>query len=100
MTTIYHNPRCSKSRATLALLEERGVAADVVLYLEAKDRGRWPLAVIHEVEISPRDNKVRTVVLRYKGALYRRSINSILLLQAMEIEGAADSLAASDSLRQ
>ena len=34
MTTIYHNPRCSKSRATLALLEERGVAADVVLYLE------------------------------------------------------------------
>ena len=34
MTTIYHNPRCSKSRATLALLEEQGVAPDVVLYLE------------------------------------------------------------------
>lgn len=32
--TIYHNPRCSKSRQTLALLEEKGVAADVVLYLE------------------------------------------------------------------
>jgi len=32
--TIYHNPRCSKSRATLALLEERGIRPDVVLYLE------------------------------------------------------------------
>jgi arsenate reductase len=32
---IWHNPRCSKSRATLALLEERGVAPEVVLYVEA-----------------------------------------------------------------
>ncbi len=32
--TIYHNPRCSKSRTTLALLEENGVDPEVVLYLE------------------------------------------------------------------
>lgn len=32
--TIYHNPRCSKSRNTLALLEENGVDPKVVLYLE------------------------------------------------------------------
>ena len=32
--TIYHNPRCSKSRNTLALLEEKGVSPKVVLYLE------------------------------------------------------------------
>jgi arsenate reductase (glutaredoxin) len=32
--TIYHNPRCSKSRNTLALLEEHGVSPDIVLYLE------------------------------------------------------------------
>lgn len=31
---IYHNPRCSKSRATLALLEERGVDVDVIEYLK------------------------------------------------------------------
>ncbi len=32
--TIYHNPRCSKSRQTLALLEDKGVEPEVVLYLE------------------------------------------------------------------
>ena len=32
--TIYHNPRCSKSRASLALLEEAGVTPEIVLYLE------------------------------------------------------------------
>lgn len=32
--TIWHNPRCSKSRQTLALLEESGVETDVRLYLE------------------------------------------------------------------
>lgn len=31
---IYHNPRCSKSRQTLALIEERGVTAEIILYLE------------------------------------------------------------------
>jgi arsenate reductase len=34
MWTIYHNPRCSKSRQTLQLLQERGVEPEVVLYLE------------------------------------------------------------------
>lgn len=33
--TIYHNPRCSKSRATLALLEENDVSPNIVLYLES-----------------------------------------------------------------
>ena len=31
---MYHNPRCSKSRATLALLRERGIEPDVVEYLK------------------------------------------------------------------
>lgn len=31
---IFHNPRCSKSRATLALLQEKGIEPDVTLYLE------------------------------------------------------------------
>ncbi|UCH49265.1 MAG: arsenate reductase (glutaredoxin) [Betaproteobacteria bacterium] len=32
--TIYHNPRCSKSRKTLALLEEHGIEPTVVEYLK------------------------------------------------------------------
>ncbi len=32
--TIYHNPRCTKSRHTLALLEERGIAPVVIDYLK------------------------------------------------------------------
>jgi len=32
--TIYHNPRCSKSRETLSLLKANGVGPQVVLYLE------------------------------------------------------------------
>ena len=31
---VYHNPRCSKSRAALALLRERGAAPEVVEYLK------------------------------------------------------------------
>jgi len=32
--TIWHNPRCSKSRDSLALLEARGIEAEVVKYLD------------------------------------------------------------------
>jgi arsenate reductase len=32
---IYHNPRCSKSRATLALLQEQGLEPEIQLYLES-----------------------------------------------------------------
>ena len=31
--TIYHNPRCSKSRATLALLQDRDIDVDIIEYL-------------------------------------------------------------------
>jgi arsenate reductase (glutaredoxin) len=31
---IYHNPKCSKSRETLALLESKGITADVIKYLD------------------------------------------------------------------
>ncbi|WP_111496683.1 arsenate reductase (glutaredoxin) [Marinobacter bohaiensis] len=33
-TRIFHNPRCSKSRQTLALLEEKGIQPEVIRYLE------------------------------------------------------------------
>ena len=34
MTVIWHNPRCAKSRETLALLHARGIVPEVRLYLE------------------------------------------------------------------
>lgn len=33
-TRLYHNPRCSKSRGALELLQERGIAPRVIAYLE------------------------------------------------------------------
>ncbi len=34
MTTIWHHPRCSKSRQTLALIEDRGAPLTIRLYLQ------------------------------------------------------------------
>jgi arsenate reductase (glutaredoxin) len=47
--TIWHNPRCSKSRQTLALLEEQGVAPEVRTYLDdapSEDEIRAALAAL------------------------------------------------------
>ena len=38
--TIYHNPRCSKSRATLKLIEDAGVEPHVVAYLQTPPSGQ------------------------------------------------------------
>lgn len=32
--SMYHNPKCSKCRATLTLLQERGIEPELILYLE------------------------------------------------------------------
>ena len=34
LVTIYHNPRCNKSRQTLALLEQRGIKPKIIEYLD------------------------------------------------------------------
>ena len=52
---IYHNPRCSKSRATLALLEENNVTPEVRLYLENPPTAAELTEVITQLGISPRE---------------------------------------------
>ena len=55
MFTIYHNPRCSKSRQTLALLEENGVLPEVVLYLETPPNAATLKQLIKKLGISTRE---------------------------------------------
>lgn len=50
--TLYHNPRCSKSRATLALLQERGIEPDLVLYLESPPDGATIRELLGKLGIS------------------------------------------------
>lgn len=52
--TIYHNPRCSKSRQTLALLEENGIQPDIVLYLEDTPDAAALAGLIGKLGISAR----------------------------------------------
>jgi len=49
--TIYHNPRCSKSRATLALLEQRGIEPEIVLYLENPPDAKQLAALLAKLEM-------------------------------------------------
>ena len=53
--TIYHNPRCSKSRQTLALLEERGIEPRVVLYLEQPPSGDELRTLLAQLGMSAQD---------------------------------------------
>ena len=53
--TIYHNPRCSKSRQTLALLEEQGITTEVVLYLQAPPSAAVIKKLLKQLGISARE---------------------------------------------
>jgi arsenate reductase len=52
--SIYHNPRCSKSRQTLQLLEERGIQPNIVLYLEHPPTKAQLQALLKKLGIGPR----------------------------------------------
>lgn len=52
---IYHNPRCGKSRATLALLRERGIEPVVVEYLRAPPDAKTLAKLLDTLQKSPRD---------------------------------------------
>jgi len=54
MTTIYHNPRCSKSRQTLDLLKENNITAEIILYLETPPNKKELTKIIQQLGIPPR----------------------------------------------
>lgn len=53
--TIYHNPRCTKSRQTLALLEEKGVKPKIVEYLKEPPSAAELKRVLKKLGLKPRD---------------------------------------------
>lgn len=53
--TIYHNPRCSKSRQALALLEEEGVIPTVVKYLDTPPDAATLEELLRLLRLEPRD---------------------------------------------
>jgi arsenate reductase len=60
--TIYHNPKCSKSRQTLALLQENGVEPTIVEYLSTPPSAAELKKILNKMGKGPRD------VLRAKEA--------------------------------
>ncbi|ENG6109916.1 arsenate reductase (glutaredoxin) [Serratia liquefaciens] len=82
--TIYHNPRCSKSRETLALLEQHGVTPDVVLYLETPPSVDQLKKLLKELGFNSARELMRKKEDLYKAfKLADESLSEAQLLQAM-----------------
>ncbi|HEB96150.1 MAG TPA: arsenate reductase (glutaredoxin) [Sedimenticola thiotaurini] len=64
-TEIYHNPRCSKSRQTLKLLQERGVEPTVIKYLETPPDRDQLARILDLLGLEPRE------LMRRKEKEYR-----------------------------
>ena len=52
MFTIYHNPRCSKSRQALAILQDNGISPDVILYLETPPTSQQFRDILRKLNLS------------------------------------------------
>ncbi|MRT92182.1 arsenate reductase (glutaredoxin) [Ancylomarina sp. 16SWW S1-10-2] len=65
MLKIYHNPRCSKSRAALAYLVEKGLKPEVRLYLKE------PYTVEEMEDVLKRMNKEPQEIIRTQEKLYK-----------------------------
>jgi len=76
MTTIWHNPKCSKSREALALLEQKEEAVEVFKYLENSPSRDEIRALLAKLGVSARQ------LMRTKEDLYKE-----LGLGAVEDEG-------------
>ena len=65
--TIFHNSRCSKSRQTLALLEENGVTPEVFEYLKSPSSVEILTSVVTKLGVTVRD------IIRIKEAEYKET---------------------------
>ena len=53
--TIYHNPRCSKSRLTLELLKDKGIDPKVILYLETPPSEKELVLILKKLNMEARE---------------------------------------------
>jgi arsenate reductase (glutaredoxin) len=61
---IYHNPRCTKSRETLSLLEGRGIQPRIIEYLKTPPSAAELKALLAKLRLKPRE------LMRKKEAVY------------------------------
>ena len=63
--TMYHNPRCSKSRQALKLLQARGVEPEIVEYLKTPPDAKTLKSILSKLGMDPR------ALMRRKEAPYK-----------------------------
>jgi arsenate reductase len=63
--TMYHNPRCSKSRETLSLLNEKGIEPEIIEYLNSPPDATQLKKILGLLGLSPRE------IIRTKDDLYK-----------------------------
>ncbi|AMO82953.1 arsenate reductase (glutaredoxin) [Obesumbacterium proteus] len=64
--TIYHNPRCSKSRETLALIKEQGIEPTIIQYLETPPDAATLKTLLKELGLTSARQ-----LMRHKEDLYK-----------------------------
>ncbi len=82
MTTLYHNPRCSKSREALHLLEEKGETLEIVKYLEKPPTHQELKQVIELLGIEPMA-LVRTQEVDWKENYKGKKLTNDEIIDAM-----------------
>lgn len=81
---IYHNPRCSKSRQTLALLQERGIELEVVEYLKTPPSEAQLSDIIASLGLGTARDLMRKKEAEYKDLnLADENLTEAQLVQAM-----------------
>lgn len=82
MTTIFHNPRCSKSRETLQLLEDKGEEIQIIKYLETPPTKEELQKVISLLGVKPIEI-VRTQEKEWKENFKDKALSDDEVIEAM-----------------
>lgn len=81
--SIFHNPRCSKSRATLALLQEQGIEPEIRLYLESPPDANELRSILKKLGKTPRELMRKGEAEYREQGLKDESLSDDELIQAM-----------------